>query len=262
VWRSLHRSILFKIQFQFQNLQIIEIIINIDGLLLSKNSGSQVYPILCSLVNNYSNVGIIGIYHGYEKPADANRFLQSFVNEAQDLITHSVTINEIIYPFKIKAFICDVSAQSFIKYTKGHSGYYSSTKYEAKGEYYCNRVCFSYLDIFNVRTDQKFRLKSQSDYHRGTSTLELIPNIDMVYDFPSVHFPMHLLFLGEVKKVVLSLWCHGKPCATLLGTIRKVHADNIESGYYYHFGISHCVKKLASQYSFQNLQIIEIIIKL
>lgn len=29
----------------------------------------------------------------------------------------------------------------------------------------------------------------------------------MVSDFPSD--PMHLLFLGEVKKIVL-LWCHGK----------------------------------------------------
>jgi len=197
----------------FQNLQIIEIIINIDGLPLSKSSGSQVYPILCSLVNNYSNVGIIGIYHGYEKPADANRFLQSFVNEARDLITHGVTINGIIYPFKIKGFICDVPAQSFIKYTKGHSGYYSCTKCEAKGKYYFNRVCFPYLNIFNVRTDQKFRLKSQPDHHTVTSILELIPNIDMVYDFPSD--PMHLLFLGEVKKIVVSLWCHGKPCAKL-----------------------------------------------
>jgi len=29
-------------------------------------------------------------------------FLQSFVNEIQNLITHGVTINGIIYPFKIK----------------------------------------------------------------------------------------------------------------------------------------------------------------
>lgn len=192
-----------------QNLQIIEIIINIDGLPLSKSSGSQVYPILCSLVNNYSNVGIIGIYHGYEKPADANKFLYSFVKEAQDLITHGIRINGIIYPFKIKAFICDVPAQSFIKYTKGHSGYYSCTKCEAKGEYHFNRVCFPYLEISNIRTDEKFRSKSQPDHHTGTSILELLPNTDMVYDFPSD--PMHLLFLGEVKKLVVSLWCHKKP---------------------------------------------------
>lgn len=192
----------------FHDLQIIEIIINIDGLPLSKSSGSQVYPILCSLVNNYSNVGIIGIYHGYEKPANANRFLQSFVKEAQDLVTNGIIVNGIIYPFKIRAFICDVPAQSFIKYTKGHTGYYSCSKCEAKGEYYLNRICFPYLDISNVKTNKKFRLKSQPDHHTGTSILELIPNIDMIYNFPSD--PMHLLFLGEVKKIIVFLWCHGK----------------------------------------------------
>lgn len=131
-----------------------------------------------------------------------------------------------IYQFKIRAFICDVPAQSFIKYTKGHTGYYSCTKCEAKGEYYLNRVCFPYLDISNVRTDKKFRLKSQPNHHSGTSILELIQNIDMVYDFPSD--PMHLLFLGEVKKLVVSLWCHGKPPAKLSSQQQSIISTFLE----------------------------------
>ncbi|EZA54476.1 hypothetical protein X777_05834, partial [Ooceraea biroi] len=97
-------------QYLLKNLQVIEIAINIDGLPLSKSSGSQVYPILCSLFNNYNDVGIIGIYYGYEKPRDANKSLQSFVKEAQHLITHGITVNGMIYPFKIKVFICDIPA--------------------------------------------------------------------------------------------------------------------------------------------------------
>lgn len=216
--------------YSFENLQIIEIIININGLPLSKSSGSQVYPILCNLVNNYSNVGIIGIYHGYEKPADANKFLQSFVKEAQDLITNGITINGIIYPFKIRAFVCDVPAQSFVKYTKGHSGYYSCTKCETKGEYYLNRVCFPYLEISNIKTNKKFRLKSQPDHHTGTSILELIPDIDMVFDFPSD--PMHLLYLGEVKKIVVFLWCHGKPPAKLSSQQQSIISTFLEKQRY------------------------------
>ncbi|XP_032690649.1 uncharacterized protein LOC116853628 isoform X2 [Odontomachus brunneus] len=158
-------NLIQKSQHHFQNIQLIEIIINIDGLPLFKSSGSQVYPILCSLVTNYTNVGIIGIYHGYQKPADANHFLQNFVKEAQNLINHGITVNGIIYPFKIKAFICDLPAKCFIRYTKGHSGFYSCTKCEAKGKYFLNRVCFPYLDISNVRTDKNFRLKSQPDHH-------------------------------------------------------------------------------------------------
>ncbi|KAL6418178.1 hypothetical protein ACFW04_012295 [Cataglyphis niger] len=187
-------------QYSFRNFQIIEIVINIDGLPLSKSSGSQVYHILCSLVINYSNVGIIGIYHGYEKPTNANKCLQSFEKEIQYLTTHGVTVNGIIYPFKIKTFVFDAPAQSFIKYTKVHSGYYSCTKCEIKGEYYLNRVCFSYSEISNLRTDKKFRLKSQLNHHIGASILELIPNIDMVFDFPSD--PMHLLF-GEKRPIIL-----------------------------------------------------------
>lgn len=147
-------------------------------------------------------------------------FYSFFVKEAQDLVTNGITVNGIIYPFKIRAFICDVPAQSFIKYTKGHTGYYSCSKCEAKDEYYLNRICFPYLDISNVRTNKKFRLKSQPDHHTGTSTLELIPIIDMIYNFPSD--PMHLLFLGEVKKIIVFLWCHGKPRTKLSSQQKSV----------------------------------------
>lgn len=51
---------------------------------------------------------------------------------------------------------------------------------------------------------------------------------------------------------------------TLLGTMRKVNAKDVESGRYYHFGINYCVEKLAEtlQYSFKDLEIIEIIINI
>lgn len=34
---------------------------------------------------------------------------------------------------------------------------------------------------------------------------------------------------------------------TLLGTVRKVRADDIEGGRYYHFGINQCIQKLATR---------------
>lgn len=83
-----------------------------------------------------------------------------------------------------------------------------------------------YLDISNARTDKKFRLKLQPNHHVGISILELIPNIDMVYDFPSD--PMHLLFLGEVKKLVVSLWCHGKPRVKLSSQQQSIISKFLE----------------------------------
>lgn len=192
----------------FINLSIIEVYINIDGLPLFKSSSSEVYPILCSIISNCSEVGVVGIYNGNQKPPDANIFLQSFVKEARDLTINGIEIKGQIYPFKIRAFICDVPATSFIKYTKGHTGYNSCNKCTVKGEYFLDRVCYPYFNYFHLRTDNEFRQKLDKHHHTGTSILETIPNIDMVNDFPSD--PMHLLYLGVVKKLV-NLWCKGKP---------------------------------------------------
>lgn len=119
-----------------EHLQFIQVNINIDGLPLFKSSNSQVYPILCNLIENYNEVNIVEIYCGNEKPADVNVYLRDFVEEVITLTTtDGITINDHVYPFKINAFICDIPAKSFITFTKGHSGYYSCTKCTAKGKY-------------------------------------------------------------------------------------------------------------------------------
>lgn len=52
----------------------MEVIVNVDGLPLSKSSSStQVYPILCSLFK-YAYVEIIGLYHGFAEQKEANAF--------------------------------------------------------------------------------------------------------------------------------------------------------------------------------------------
>lgn len=214
----------------FQNLHCIEVNINIDGLPLFKSSSSQVYPILCNLVENYNEVDVVGIYHGYEKPADANVFLQSFAEEARNLTIHGVKIKGRTYSFKIRSFICDVPAKSFITYTKGHSGYCSCSKCTVEGEYYSDRVIYPYLNSGHLRSDNDFRLKLQENHHTGTSILESIPNINMVSDFPSDS--MHLMYLGIVKKLVL-LWCYGKRKTKLsfsqMSAISKLLTDQREN---------------------------------
>jgi len=72
-------------------MELIEVNINIYGLPLHKSSTSQIYPILCNLVNNFSEVNIIGIYHGFEKPSDANLFLKPFIEEARNLTINGLT---------------------------------------------------------------------------------------------------------------------------------------------------------------------------
>jgi len=80
--------------------------------------------------------------------------------------------------------------------------------------------CSFILTSCDSRTDHDFRLKLQQSHHVGTSNLESIPNINMVDDFPSD--PMHLIFLGIVKKLVVSLWCFGKSGTKLSTRISSI----------------------------------------
>lgn len=194
---------------EIKNSDSIEICINVDGLPLSKSSGSQLYPILCNLFLNKNAVNVIGIYHGNEKPKEANLFLKAFVVEANTVLRNGFYYNGNHFKVKIKAFICDVPAKSYIKYTKGHSGYMSCSKCFAEGTFKDNRVCFPTIVNLRQRTDESFRLKEQESHHIGTSVLETLPNIDMIKDFPLDY--MHLVCLGVVKKLIVNLWLNGRP---------------------------------------------------
>ncbi|CAG9768513.1 unnamed protein product [Ceutorhynchus assimilis] len=169
----------------------IEIYVNIDGLPLSKSSGSQFYPILCSLVQNRNVVDIIGIYHGNEKPKNVNEFLKDFVEEVNKFSEQGIIINDQKYQFTIKAFIVDVPAKAFITSTKGHNGYYSCSKCEIEGVFIQNRVCFPNVNNLVLRNNYKFRQKTQEEHHLGASILEKIPSLNMI-DL-SLHVSIYIL---------------------------------------------------------------------
>lgn len=80
-----------------------------------------------------------------------------------------------------------------------------------EGRYINGRVSFP-EQTFQLRTDTDFRLKIQPDHHLGTSILEHLPDFDIINDF--VVDPMHLIYLGVVKKII-NLWVTGKPSSKL-----------------------------------------------
>ncbi|CAG9763555.1 unnamed protein product [Ceutorhynchus assimilis] len=196
----------------------IELLVNIDGLNISDSSSSQLYPILISIFE-HNAVDVAGVYHGLEKPKDANEFLSDFVSEIINIINNGFVFNNVEYSVKIKAFVCDVPAKSFIKFTKGHTGYFSCSKCFTEGEYVNNNVCFPDLD-FVLRTDEQFRNKVNEDHHTGTSILESIPGLDMIKSFALD--PMHLLYLGVMKRLLVNLWVNGKPPIKL--SFRQINA--------------------------------------
>ncbi|KYM94120.1 hypothetical protein ALC62_15262 [Cyphomyrmex costatus] len=196
--RTLLGTPLHSIQEQTLIATTIEVAINVDGLPLSKSSGISFWPILRSILP-CGKVFIIGVYCGKEKPKNINAFLHDFVSETIDLCTNGIFINNSHYLFKIKYFVCDAPAKSYILQCRGHTGYYSCTKCTVEGVYKQNRICFPDINA-PKRTDEGF------SYHISYTLLEQIPNLDFVQDFVLDY--MHLICLGVVRKL-LNLWING-----------------------------------------------------
>jgi len=196
------------INFLNKNAQIqsnkIELMIGVDGLPISKSSGSQLWPILGSVIG-FNEVFIIGIYHSYsKKPEKSSEFLEYFVDEAKELVNSGLLVNNTSYQCLIKVICADAPAKSFILNVKGHTGYSSCTKCWDEGKYIEKRICFSDKSG-KKRTDDEFVLKTDDDYHLGTSSaLEGIPKLGLVTNVPFDY--LHLICLGNVKKLI-HLWC-------------------------------------------------------
>lgn len=161
-----------KMEQVFDNMpDILKLYIGIDRLPVFGSSGSQLWPILFKIVSLPDPVVFfIGIYHGLNKPRQANKLLEDFVSEVIDLINNGVTFKGREFQIDIANIICDAPAKSFITYTKGHSGFYSCSKCAIKGDYKLNRVCFS-GNTASLRTHADFIKQAQEEHHTGISVL-------------------------------------------------------------------------------------------
>lgn len=128
----------------------VQIQIGIDGLPISRSSSNQLWPILGRIMPD-GKVFLIGCYFGKSKPADANKFLQQFVEEISNLVNESVIYNETTFSISIHSVICDAPAKSFITLTKGHTGYFSCPKCTIERDFIANRICFPNFD-YQART--------------------------------------------------------------------------------------------------------------
>lgn len=105
----------FLQHYKSMSLKVSEInlLINIDGLPISRSSPSSFWPILLS--DDISNqVHIVGLFYGRKKPNNANEYLQPFVKELIPLVQrgyHSDLLNCNI-KVNVKAIICDAPAQN------------------------------------------------------------------------------------------------------------------------------------------------------
>lgn len=124
------------------------------------------------------------------------------------MLSNGLVINQELFQIRLKGFIADRPARSFLRCTKGHTGYCSCERCCVKGKMFMRRVIFNDVNC-KKRTDESFRNKEDPQHHlpNQDSPLLKIAGVDMVNHF--ILDSMHLVCLGVLKKL-LDLWCKGK----------------------------------------------------
>jgi len=106
--------------------ETIKILIDIDGLPLTKSSNSTFWPILGCVryPSNFPHIFLIGLYWGKDKPKESNIFLKDVVSELFEL-SESGFMTEFGKKYVVvDGFCCDAPAKSYILKTKGHIGFF------------------------------------------------------------------------------------------------------------------------------------------
>lgn len=101
-------------QIKFTNL--IQLSINIDGLPITKNSKSTLWPILISFVNipDLKHIFLpVGIYHGkFKKPDSIFDFLNIFKVEMNNILSYGLCINNVTLKFEISQVVYGCTCKS------------------------------------------------------------------------------------------------------------------------------------------------------
>ena len=86
------------IQSQLESVEeipaTVELLLNVDGLPISKSSTSQLWPILGSLSYTISNssVFMVGLFHGSKKPSDSAQYLIHCITELNNILRNGIKI--------------------------------------------------------------------------------------------------------------------------------------------------------------------------
>ncbi|EAT45714.1 AAEL003021-PA [Aedes aegypti] len=180
----------------------VSINVNVDGLPIYNSTTKNFWPILCNIYE-YPSIApfTVGIYYGNGKPKDINQFMSPFIEELVNLLRLGVTINGYQLNLRIRCFICDTPARSFVKAVISFNGKYGCLKCTTKGRYSMLTRTMTYPELTApLRTDEKFRSMEYSNHRRGQTPLMQLP-IDMIQDI-IVGDSLHLLELGVMKKLL------------------------------------------------------------
>ncbi|XP_067212981.1 uncharacterized protein [Linepithema humile] len=181
---------------------ILYLLINIDGIKLFKSSVNDVWPILVKVQCNpdiYSPF-VVAIYSGNSKPKYIHEFMKDFIMELNKLLVHGISIQERHFEIKIKGFICDTLARSYLKCIKGYNAAHGCERCEIQGIKHNRTMIFLETNCAE-RTDYTFRNFTDPHHHNAASPLLFItPPINIINDI--ILDSMHLCYLGVMKRLI------------------------------------------------------------
>ena len=193
--RMLSKNVSYKDNFDSIALQV-----NVDGIPLFKSTSHQFWPILvkCHTFQPF----VVALFYGKGKPDSVDEFLRDFLEEYRALKESGFTHDTKTFTLTIQAFLCDAPARSFMKCTKGHTGFNSCERCTIHGDWN-GRVVFHSDCLLPKRTDEQFNhQRYRPDHQLAKSPLieyQLLPVTGFPLDY------MHLVCLGVVRRGLVYL---------------------------------------------------------
>ncbi|XP_053674055.1 uncharacterized protein LOC128724353 [Anopheles nili] len=178
-----------------------------DGLPWNKSGPTQLWSILMKVVELPKlPIMTVATFSGTAKPASIEEFLRPLVDQLNEIQQGGLSVGEKTLNFKVRNFLADSLARSFIKATTSFNGMHGCLKCSCVGEYIPQgkKVIFDALDA-PLRTDACFRSRVCADHHKlWRSPLEDLDNFDLIKNVP-VGERLHLIDLGVTRKILRGL---------------------------------------------------------
>lgn len=206
IYFGIENGIKKNVRYKLEKSDLIELQINVDGIPIYNKSNIEFWPILgCIQTSKEKRFPfVIAVFCGRGKPRPLNTYLGDFINEAKVLLENGVIVSNKTYKLVLTCFSCDAPARSFLKVTKGHTSTFACERCTIKSLYIERRRFFPVENKFSSRISSDF--VGNSSEGAKSPLLEL--NIDLVKQF--VLDPMHLIYLGALRRLMLKYWLEGK----------------------------------------------------
>ena len=196
-----------------QDLEVLHISLNADGIPVYNSTNKNFWPLLCSINLSPKVVFPLMLSYGPPKPKTAD-FLIPTINSLQNVLENGLHFEDRLIRVVIDAVIADAPARALLKGTISYSGYNGCDKCSTRGRWWYTltpeereaqgrtgggRMTFQQFENLPLRTNESFRRREQESHHLLDSPM-LVLDIDMIRDFPIDY--MHQICLGVMKKLI------------------------------------------------------------